>query len=308
MTRGGFPFPVDIYYQTDDKLEGVYHRGQNKIWDGKKVLSSALKKYGLPQIDAEKQIAVEALFSIILWGEYAAWNVSSQLSSMLDDYGAKMAAVSQAHDEARHFYVMRDYLQTLGHHPRPLPAPVQYILESVLETPDLARKLLGMQLMIEPVALTIFRFVKKSNVDPVLTELLGYFEIDESRHVALGVKYLPKILKRMSKFEMMNFLLWQARMIRAEIQGLKYMEPYLITLGMDPLEVFEFTEQRQIECLKMVTLEMGLGDSLWAPIVKLIDFQKHLMFRSNPKASFLRRFGNSFISTFLTSYTTEPHS
>lgn len=307
MPKSGFAFPVDIYYQTEDKLEGVYHRGQNKIWDGKKVLSGALKKYGVPQMDAEQRLAIEALFSIILWGEYAAWNVSSQLSYMLDDYGAKMAAVSQAHDEARHFYVMRDYLHTLGHHPRPLPAPVQYVLESVLETKDLARKLLGMQLMIEPVALTIFRFVKKSNVDPVLTELLELFEIDESRHVALGVKYLPKILKKMNKLEMINFLIWQAKMIKAEIRGLKYMEPYLITLGMDPLEVFEFTERRQVECLKMVTQEMGLGDSLWTPIVKLIDFQKHLMFRSNPSSNFLKRFGDSVVHTFFNSNTWESY-
>jgi len=303
MNKEASLFPVDIYYQTGDKLEGVYHKGQDKIWDGKKILSEALNKYGKPNMDQNQQAAIEALFSIILWGEYAAWNVSSQLSFMLDDYGAKMAAVSQAHDEARHFYVMRDYLHILGHEPQSLPEPVEYVLKNVLETQDLSRKLLGMQLMIEPVALTIFRFVKSNDIDPVLSELLRYFEIDESRHVALGVKYLPSILKEMNKLEMLNFLLWQAKMIKAEIRGLKYMEPHLIALGMDPLEVFEFAERKQIECLKMVTSEMGLGDSLWKPIIKLIDFNKHLIFKAPQDNSIWSRVSESFIHTFFTSET-----
>jgi len=295
MNKEKFLFPVDVYYQTEEKLEAVYHRGQDKIWDGKKVLSEALKKYGTPNINKKQQPAIEALFSIILWGEYAAWNVSSQLSFMLDDYGAKMAAVSQAHDEARHFYVIRDYLHILGHEPQKLPKPVEYILKSVIETNDLSKKLLGMQLMIEPVALTIFRFVKNSNIDPVLSELLKYIEIDESRHVALGVKYLPKILKEMNKIEMLNFLLWQVKLINAEISGLKEMREDIVALGLDPREVFEYAESKQIECLKLVTNEMGINESLWKPIIRVIQFQKNMAFYPNKKHGLFKRITNSFL-------------
>ena len=171
--------------KNETVLEGIYHRGQNNIWNGQELLKELVSKHGTPNIDSEKLGPIKNIFSIILWGEYAAWNVSSQLSFMLDDYGAKMAAVSQAHDEARHFYVMRDYLRLLEYEPQELPSQVSYILREVCETKHLARKLLGMQLMIEPIALTIFRFVRKGNIDPVLSSLLDHFEIDESRHVAL---------------------------------------------------------------------------------------------------------------------------
>ena len=138
---------------------------------------------------------------------------------MINDYGAKMAAVSQAHDEARHFYVIRDYLRLLNYEPKNLPKPVSYVLEEVSRTKSLAKKLLGMQLMIEPIALTIFRFIRKEDIDPLLSHLLEYVEKDEARHVALGIKYLPNLIKNMSKFELMSFLFWQARLINAEISG-----------------------------------------------------------------------------------------
>ena len=59
--------------------------------------------------------------------------------------------------------------------------------------------------MIEPVAITIFRFIRKSNVDPILTDLLEYFEKDEARHIALGVKYLPKLIKQMGPMSFCYF-------------------------------------------------------------------------------------------------------
>ena len=52
-------------------------------------------------------------------------------------------------------------------------------------------KLLGMQLIVESVAVTLFRSVAQAGVEPVLSELLPYFERDEARHVGLGVLYLP---------------------------------------------------------------------------------------------------------------------
>ena len=49
-----------------------------------------------------------------------------------------------------------------------------------------------MQLIVESVAVTLFRSVAKAGVEPVLSELMPYFERDEARHVGLGVLYLPQ--------------------------------------------------------------------------------------------------------------------
>ena len=94
-----------------DKLERLYHIGQNNIWDGKQVLAELIARHGQPKLPPEQRDAALKLLSILLWGELAAWAISADLAERIDDVEAKMAATSQAHDEARHFYVLRDYLR-----------------------------------------------------------------------------------------------------------------------------------------------------------------------------------------------------
>ena len=291
--------PFDIYYQflSDDKgkLDRVYHIGQDSIWDGKEVLDSLFEKHEDLDIDPERSLALKNILSIIFWGEYVAWNVASDLSSKIDDFGAKMAAVSQAHDEARHFYVMGDYLKRrLNYMPKAIMPAALRVLDGVGRTDNITRKLLGMQLMVEPIAITIFRFLRKSKVDPLLSELLEYYERDEARHIALGVKYLPTLIKRMNMFQLIGFVLWQIKMINAEIEGLKSIEKDLIALDLKPIEVFEFTEKKQMECLKELSDEMGLSDVLWRPIGRIIAFRKHLAFYPNKEHVFVRKIINSF--------------
>lgn len=291
--------PFDVYYNflsgDRDKLDRVYHKGQDKIWDGKEVLDSLFEKHGDLDLSPEHSLALKNILSIIFWGEYVAWNVASDLSSRLDDFGAKMAAVSQAHDEARHFYVMGDYLkQRLNYRPEAIMPQALKVLSGVGKTDNLAKKLLGMQLMVEPIAITIFRFLRKSNVDPLLSELLEYYERDEARHIALGMKYLPNIIKKMNVLQLMEFVLWQIKMINAEIEGLKSIEKDLIALDLKPIEVFEFTEKKQLDCLKTLSAEMGVSDVLWKPVGKIIAFRKHLAFYPNKDHVFCRKIINSF--------------
>ena len=291
--------PFDIYYQflsdDTDKLDKVYHKGQDKIWDGKEVLDSLLEKYGDLDISPEHSLALKNILSIIFWGEYVAWNVASDLSSKLDDFGAKMAAVSQAHDEARHFYVMGDYLKKrLNYRPKAIMPAAFRVLNGVGKTNNLAKKLLGMQLMVEPIAISIFRFLRKSNVDPVLSDLLEYYERDEARHIALGMKYLPNMIKKMNALQFLDFVIWQIRMINAEIAGLKSIEEDLKVLGLDPIEVFDFTEKKQMDCLKTLSVEMGISDILWKPVTRLVRFRKHLVFYPKKEHVYMRKVINSF--------------
>ncbi len=291
--------PFDIYYDflSDDKgkLDRVYHKGQDKIWNGKEVLDSLFEKHDDLNLDPEHSLALKNILSIIFWGEYVAWNVASDLSSKLDDFGAKMAAVSQAHDEARHFYVMGDYLKNrLDHRPKAIMPAALKVLSGVSKTDNVAKKLLGMQLMVEPIAITIFRFVRKSNVDPMLTELLEYYERDEARHIALGMKYLPNLIKKMSFFNLCEFVLWQIRMINAEIEGLKSIEKDLLALNLEPIEVFEFTEKKQLDCLRELSSEMGVSDFLWKPVMRIVKFRKHLAFYPSKKHLLIRKIINSF--------------
>jgi hypothetical protein len=279
-------------------LEGIYHKGQNKIWDGNEVLDELIAEHGTILIDDKNSEALKNIYSIILWGELVAWKVSLQLGSEIEDFSAKLAATSQAHDEARHFYVMRDYLELLGYVPKPLPPAVSRVLNEVLQTKSLAKKLLGMQLMIEPIALTIFRFTRKINVEPILTDLLAYYEIDEARHVALGIQYLPRLMKKMNKFQLASLIMWQAKVINAEMIGLREIEQDIICLGLDPLEVFEYAEKKQMECLEMALLELGIKNAIWSPVRKIIEFRKNLTFYPDRQANYFTKVINSFLKLF----------
>ena len=94
-------------------LAELYHKGQKNIWDGKDYLQECVEKHGGVKLTENNTEAIRNIFSVILYGELAAWKISSALAVGLEDNDARMAATSQAHDEARHFYVMHDYLELL---------------------------------------------------------------------------------------------------------------------------------------------------------------------------------------------------
>ena len=130
-----------------------------------------------------------------------------------------MAATSQVFDEARHFYVLRDYCQAAG-----IPLPrlggiSKKLLTDMLDTRDLTKKLLGMQLLVENIALVIFKQLGAAKVEPVLTELLPYYEKDEARHVGLGVLYLPRMMQGMGRLARSRLWLFQLKVNLLSLAG-----------------------------------------------------------------------------------------
>ncbi len=231
------------------KCERIYHRGQQMAWDGKEVLPMLLEKHGGIHLADDKKKALERVFAIIMWGELAAWKISAQLADELVPLEAKMAATSQAHDEARHFYVMHDYLTAIDYVPTRMDRAPQALLDLVLETDTMAHKILGMQLMIETMALTIFQAVRESRVEPVICELMKYYERDEARHVGLGMQYLPSLISRMSKGDVRRMITFQVRLLAWAIWELKVLEPDFLTLGLDPRLILDRGRRKQLAAL-----------------------------------------------------------
>jgi len=242
------------------KCERIYHRGQVVAWDGKEVLTSLIEKHGGIHIaDPARAEAVKRVFAIILWGELAAWKISAQLADRLVPLEAKMAATAQAHDEARHFYVMHEYLRQLGYLPVKLDRGPQALLDLVLETDNLAYKLLGMQLMIETLALTIFQTVRELEVEPVLAELMKYYERDEARHVGLGMQYLPSMMKEMNRREISAMITFQCRLLFWALWENKVLEPDFRRLGIDPRDILERGRKKQLVALDAAFSAAGLS-------------------------------------------------
>jgi hypothetical protein len=243
-----------------DRLERLYHLGQSSAWDGRAVLAELIAKHGRPTLPAAQTPAALKLLSVLLWGELAAWAISADLAERIDDIEAKMAATSQAHDEARHFYVLRDYLQALGHPVPRLGGFGRRMLIGILETDNLAHKLIGMQLLTESNALSLFRGLAEAELEPVLGELLPYYERDESRHVGLGVLYLPRLLQKMTRLEAAGAAAFQLRCVWLLVQaGLTMREDFAV-LGMDPRALAAHTTKLQEQILgDMVRAARGTG-------------------------------------------------
>lgn len=237
------------------RLESIYHHGQAKIWDGRDVLAELVEKHGRPQLPEAQRQALSRIFSIIMWGELAAWKISAQLSDRLVELEPKLAAASQVHDEARHFYVMHDYLDLLGHKPPPMDFWSRRVVEMTLQTDDLTKKLLGMQLTIETIALTLFQHVRELGVEPVLAELLPYYERDEARHVGLGTQLVPALMAKMSIRETVGVALFQLELLAASVFSLKAMEPDLVTIGVDPRDILAIGFRKQMEMQKVMREE-----------------------------------------------------
>ena len=230
-----------------ERTENIYHRGQDLAWSGREVLSRLVAKHGGVHVPREKHDALGRVFGPILWGELAAWKISAQLADRLEPLEAKMAATSQAHDEARHFYVMHDYLTlALGAVPRGMHPASERLLGLVLSTDDLAAKLMGMQLQVETTALTLFQHAREANICPVLSELLPYFEKDEARHVGLGTQVLPVLMRRMSRLEGARLSAFALQVTFWLLASNVAMEPALRELGLDPRRVLVLAKSKQM--------------------------------------------------------------
>lgn len=271
-------------------LENVYHKAQERAWSGREILPVMVEKHGPPTLPQREKEALARIFAIILWGELAAWKISAQLADEIVPLEAKMAATSQAFDEARHFYTMYDYLMALGYVPERIDRLSERVLDHTLRAKKLSHKICGMQLMIETIALTIFQTVRKSGIEPVLCEILRYYEVDEARHVALGVNYLPAMIKQMSRLELAEFMLFQARLMFWVVHSLKALKPDLAVLGIDPRAIVELGKAKQYEVFREVWADLGIDiKEARSPIARIVEAIDELYFPRDESTSTFER-------------------
>jgi hypothetical protein len=241
----------DLVARTEEqtrKLARLYHVAQEKAWDGRAVLRDLVAKHGGIHVPEDKREALGRIASVLLWGELAAWSISADLALRLEDPASKMAATSQVFDEARHFYVLRDYLWQAGIPVPKLGGYSRALLVDLLETENLLHKLVGMQLMVENVALCLFKMIAAAGIEPVLSELLYYYERDEARHVGLGALALPAILPGLSDLDAGRLWFFQFRIQLLLVGGGLTMRDAFATLGIDQaaMQLYGFELQSDV--------------------------------------------------------------
>lgn len=128
--------------------------------------------------------------SQFLHGEQGALMVASQLVSCAPTHDAKLYAASQTFDEARHVEVFHRYLMERCRMIYPINPNLKFLLDKVLTDERWDLKFIGMQILIEGLALAAFQTIHQTTRDPLLRDIVGLVMRDEGRHVAFGVNYL----------------------------------------------------------------------------------------------------------------------
>lgn len=139
--------------------------------------------------------------SQFLHGEQGALLVASQLASCAPTFNAKLYAASQTFDEARHVEVFNKFLQKKIGLMYPVNRSLKALLDKILTDPRWDLKFIGMQIIIEGLALAAFNVAKMNTKDPVLHDLLHLVIRDEARHVTFGVNYLEDHVSTLSAKE-----------------------------------------------------------------------------------------------------------
>tara|TARA_S200000501_G_C20792790_1_gene730308 strand:+ start:82 stop:1203 length:1122 start_codon:yes stop_codon:yes gene_type:complete len=212
------------YTVADNRIKKLYELGKELNWNGsidlnwdythpedKKIIEvddelphETLAAYESLS-DKEKiefdRHDVGELLSQFLHGEQGALLVASQLTSCAPTYNAKLYAASQTFDEARHVEVFNRYLQEkIGMH-YPINKNLKLLLDKILTDERWDLKFIGMQIIIEGLALAAFQMLKGISKDPLLSQLLHYVIRDEARHVTFGINYLEDFVQTLTPEE-----------------------------------------------------------------------------------------------------------
>jgi len=140
--------------------------------------------------------------SQFMHGEQGALICTAKIVETVPWIDAKYYASTQVMDEARHVEVFAKYLQEKQNGYYPINAHLKMLLDDIINDSRWDMTYLGMQIMVEGLALAAFGFMQQMTPDPLLKQLLRYVMSDEARHVAFGVLSLKEYYAELSHAEL----------------------------------------------------------------------------------------------------------
>ncbi|MCB1684609.1 MAG: ferritin-like domain-containing protein, partial [Pseudomonadales bacterium] len=122
-------------------------------------------------------------------GEQGALLTASTITHGIEDVRAKYYAASQTMDEARHVEVYDRYVNKIAMH-YPMVGWLKKLVDVTLKTQDVPKIMIGMNMIIEGLALGAFNNMYRQTDEPLLKSITFNVMRDESRHVSFGHVYL----------------------------------------------------------------------------------------------------------------------
>jgi hypothetical protein len=137
--------------------------------------------------------------------EFSAWRLSQLLHG---ESGAMIACSQLVHmttqvvDEARHAEVLARYLkEKLGNKVYPMTTNLKSLFDQLIGSGKWYIKTIGLQLVAETLAVSLFRMLAESAQDPLLSVICRKILSDESRHMGFSVISLPEQIEQLSETE-----------------------------------------------------------------------------------------------------------
>jgi hypothetical protein len=144
-------------------------------------------------------------------------------------------------DEARHVEIFSKFLQDKIELVYPINNKLQELLNDTLSDNRWDMPYLGMQVLIEGLALAAFGLIRDMTTKPLPKQILTYVMQDEARHVAFGRLALRDYYKQLSTAELAEreeFVIEGCYLMRDRIRGLEIWENF----GIPSQEVSQLVE------------------------------------------------------------------
>ena len=213
-TQWKFPATGEVAFTWDydarsAELLKLYSKGKKEQWDADTRIDWSLPVdpedpmqmddqvvplYGTPiwQKLSEKQRAELRYHSQVfnlsnfLHGEQGALVCAARIVQDVPRIESKFYAATQVMDEARHVEAYRRLLAEKFKFVYPISKPLKTLLEQALGDPRWDFTYLGMQVLIEGLALVAFQRIRDYSKNTLCRQVNAYVMQDEARHVAFG--------------------------------------------------------------------------------------------------------------------------
>jgi len=252
------------YDQGRERLLALYQKGKDKQWDAQKRIDwslevdpydplglpdEAMAIYGTRYWDAfgERNRAelrrhyASWQFSQFLHGEQGAMVCAARIVESVPDLDAKFYSATQTMDEARHAEMYGRFLHEKLGMAYPINGQLQSLLRDTLNDSRWDMPYLGMQVLIEGLALAAFGLLRDTTDKPLPKQLLSYVMQDEARHVAFGRMALRDHYAQLSRAELderEEFVIEGCYLMRDRLRGQEVLENF----GIGADEAFELAE------------------------------------------------------------------
>ncbi|MEZ0339293.1 ferritin-like domain-containing protein [Mycobacterium sp. pV006] len=276
-------------WEYDDgraRLLSLYQKGKDKQWDAQSRIDWAkdvdpMNPIGLPDqfhplfgspvweaADEARRAEMRQhsqawQFSQFLHGEQGAMICAAKIVEVVPDVDAKFYAATQTMDEARHVEAFSRFLHEKVGLVYPINKNLTALLEDTLRDSRWDMPYLGMQVLIEGLALAAFGVQRDlAQPDSLAKELLAYVMQDEARHVAFGrisLKDYYSALTEAERDEREEFVVEACYLMRDRFRGEEVFE----TLGLDVKECAEWVDTSPV----MIQFRSHLFSRI-VPIVK----------------------------------------